>query len=99
MRAKHTLEEELLKKHQFLEERFGTPRLDLAPHGRRYEGMFEAPQLIAIRLHLATAVKDKLPVGEYAVLLSMYDRLGGRIVRWSQSGAFGAGAGLPGVTF
>ena len=38
------------------------------------------------------AVKDKLPKGRYVMLLTLYDRLGGRPLLWTQLGGHGAGA-------
>jgi hypothetical protein len=42
-----------------------------------------------MRIHSLRAVKTKLPKGAYVILLSMYDRLGGRPIRWVESGNSG----------
>lgn len=41
------------------------------------------PQPVEVRLEMMRALKDKLPPGEYVILVSVYDRLGGHPVRWS----------------
>ncbi|RYG99466.1 hypothetical protein EON65_50250 [archaeon] len=43
-------------------------------------------------------MKNKLPKGAYALMLTMYDRLGGYPLCWSHIGATGIGARRPGIT-
>lgn len=43
------------------------------------------PQPVEIRLHCIRAVRDRLPRGDYVMLASMAERLGGRVMRWSKN--------------
>lgn len=43
-----------------------------------------APRLCRIRVDMLRAVKNKLPRGRYAMMATIYDRLGGVPLRWSQ---------------
>eukprot|EP00042_Codosiga_hollandica_P055187 m.766769 g.766769 ORF g.766769 m.766769 type:complete len:1289 (-) comp59065_c0_seq41:1665-5531(-) len=43
-----------------------------------------APQPLQIKLRGIRGVRDKLPRGQYIVVVSLYDRLGGRLMRWSR---------------
>lgn len=42
-----------------------------------------APQPVQLHIEMLRSVKEKLPRGEYVLLVSLYDRLGGHPVRWS----------------
>ena len=43
-----------------------------------------------------SGIKDKLPGGRYVVLVSMYDRIGGHVMRWSNlTGQQWSGSTLP----
>ncbi|KAA0171596.1 hypothetical protein FNF28_00529 [Cafeteria roenbergensis] len=50
------------------------------------------PQPLRLTVHQARGVKDRLPRGRYVLLVTLWDRLGGRPLRWTQMG-IGAGAG------
>lgn len=50
------------------------------------------PQPLKITVHQVRGVKDRLPRGRYVLLATLWDRLGGRPLRWSQM-SVGAGAG------
>ncbi|XP_019628555.1 PREDICTED: uncharacterized protein LOC109473086 [Branchiostoma belcheri] len=65
--------------------------------GRRWKVDWNrAPQPIQIKLQCMRGVKDKLPVGRYVLLVSLYDRLGGHVMRWSNlKGQQWGGATLP----
>ncbi|CAD5113719.1 DgyrCDS2883 [Dimorphilus gyrociliatus] len=53
--------------------------------GRRWKVDWErTPQPIQIKLKSLRGVKDKLPGGRYVVMVSLYNRLGGHVLRWSQ---------------
>ena len=41
------------------------------------------PQPIQVKLHMIRGLRDKLPAGRYSVVVSLQDRLGGRLLRWS----------------
>lgn len=43
------------------------------------------PQPVEIRLHCIRAVRDRLPRGDYVMLASMAERLGGRVMQWTKS--------------
>ena len=48
------------------------------------------------RLKCLRGVRDKLPRGRYVVMVSMYNRLGGNVLRWSNlKGQQWSGATLP----
>ncbi|PIK53786.1 hypothetical protein BSL78_09280 [Apostichopus japonicus] len=65
--------------------------------GRRWKVDWnKAPQPIQIKLKCLRGVKDKLPSGRYVLMLSLYDRLGGHVLRWSSlRGQEWGGATLP----
>ena len=42
------------------------------------------PQPIQIKINCIRGVKDKIPVGKYAIMVSLYDRLGGHPMQWSK---------------
>lgn len=41
------------------------------------------PQTLAVRVRRLNAVKDKLPRGSYVLVATLYDRLGGHAMHWS----------------
>lgn len=43
------------------------------------------PQPVEIRMHCLRAVRDRLPRGEYVMLASLAERLGGRVMKWQKS--------------
>lgn len=52
--------------------------------GRRWKVDWErTPQPIQVKLKSLRGVKDKLPGGRYVVMVSLYNRLGGHVMRWS----------------
>ncbi|EDV22569.1 uncharacterized protein TRIADDRAFT_58934 [Trichoplax adhaerens] len=65
--------------------------------GRRWKVDWDkTPQPIQVKVKCVRAIKDKLPVGRYVVMVSMYDRLGGHVLRWSNlKGQQWGGATLP----
>lgn len=49
-----------------------------------------------MKIDCLRAVKDKLPAGRYVMTVSLYDRLGGNMMRWSRlRGQQWSGATLP----
>ncbi|XP_057308593.1 uncharacterized protein LOC130646936 [Hydractinia symbiolongicarpus] len=55
-----------------------------------------APQPIQIRLKCLRGVKDKLPGSRYVLMVSLYNRLGGNVMKWSNlKGQQWGGATLP----
>ena len=56
------------------------------------------PQPVAIDVKLMRAVRDRLPNGRYSVLVTLYDRIGGSPLHWSEAGLNGHQIGLPGAT-
>lgn len=65
--------------------------------GRRWKVDWNrTPQPIQIKLKCLRGVKDKLPVGRYVLMVSLYDRLGGHVLKWSNlKGQQWGGATLP----
>ena len=54
-------------------------------NARRWKTDWErSPQPIQIKLSALRGVRDKLPRGQYILAVSMYDRLGGQLMRWSK---------------
>lgn len=52
--------------------------------GRRWRVEWtKSPQPIQIRVDCIRGLKDKIPVGRYAIMVSLYDRLGGHPMQWS----------------
>ena len=45
------------------------------------------PRLIRIRLDWLRCIKNKLPIGNYNIMVTLYDRLGGDALRWSTAGS------------
>ncbi|XP_045180354.2 uncharacterized protein LOC123539694 isoform X3 [Mercenaria mercenaria] len=53
--------------------------------GRRWKVDWNlTPQPVQVKLKCLRGVKDKLPRGRYVMMVSLYDRLGGNILRWSE---------------
>ncbi|KAL4218371.1 Orofacial cleft 1 candidate [Mactra antiquata] len=65
--------------------------------GRRWKVDWDrTPQPIQVKLKCLRGVKDKLPRGRYVMMVSLYDRLSGNILRWSKmKGQHWGGATLP----
>ncbi|CAH3160843.1 unnamed protein product [Porites lobata] len=65
--------------------------------GRRWKVDWNrTPQPIQIKLKCLRGVKDKLPAGRYVLMVSLYDRLGGHVLKWSNlKGQQWGGATLP----
>ncbi|ELU07382.1 hypothetical protein CAPTEDRAFT_226170 [Capitella teleta] len=65
--------------------------------GRRWKVDWDkTPQPMQIKLQCLRGVKDKLPGGRYVLMVSLYNRLGGNVMRWSNlKGQNWAGATLP----
>ncbi|XP_041465232.1 uncharacterized protein LOC121415911 isoform X1 [Lytechinus variegatus] len=65
--------------------------------GRRWKVDWNrAPQPIQIKLKCLRGVKDKLPAGRFILMTSLYDRLGGHVLRWSNlRGQEWSGSTLP----
>ncbi|XP_076438172.1 uncharacterized protein LOC143277267 isoform X2 [Babylonia areolata] len=65
--------------------------------GRRWKVDWNrTPQPIQVKLKCLRGVKDKLPGGRYVLMVSLYNRLGGHVMRWSKlKGQQWGGATLP----
>ncbi|DBA05203.1 TPA: hypothetical protein N0F65_005053 [Lagenidium giganteum] len=56
----------------------------IAKSRKRYRVEWQKiPLTIKIRARMLKAVKDKLPVGNYVMVATLYDRLGGHALQWS----------------
>ena len=78
-----------------LEKRQGVDELSWSVFKIRWE---RVPQPVAIDVKLMRAVRDRLPNGRYSVLVTLYDRIGGSPLHWSEAGLNGHQIGLPGAT-
>lgn len=99
--ARDRLLSKVRAQHGYIRERFGHLLSGSSVAARRYQVNWELlPRPVELRLHMIRAVKDRLPRGQYVVLLSMEDRLAGRPLRWSKIHSYtGAGFGtFPAVT-
>ncbi|XP_041361349.1 uncharacterized protein LOC121377431 [Gigantopelta aegis] len=65
--------------------------------GRRWKVDWDrTPQPIQVKLKCLRGVKDKLPAGRYVMMVSLHNRLGGHVMRWSKlKGQQWGGATLP----
>ncbi|KAL5014640.1 hypothetical protein ScPMuIL_008910 [Solemya velum] len=65
--------------------------------GRRWKVDWNrTPQPIQVKLQCLRGVKDKLPGGRYVLMASLYNRVGGHLLRWSKErGQIWGGATLP----
>lgn len=98
-RAREVLEQDLKKEQALLMEKHGQLLSGEQSISRRYEVKWSVcPQPIEMRVHVMRAVKNKLPKGSYVVMLTQYDRLGGRPLIWSVSGAYGISKDRPATT-
>eukprot|EP00729_Bicosta_minor_P010846 gene10846-23864_t len=53
--------------------------------GRRFRvDWSRSPQPIEIKLHRLCGMRDKVPQGKYVLTCSLYDRLGGNVMRWKR---------------
>jgi len=98
--ARAALALELRRQRAVVMERFGTvapqpqgslARARLARHSLSVSWS-RVPQPLRVAVHQVRGVKDRLPRGRYSLLVTLWDRLGGRPLRWSRL-AVGAGAG------
>lgn len=98
-RAREEMETFLEKKHSILKEEVGDLEQGKESIGRRFKIDWTlAPQPIEMRVHTLRAAKNKLPKGAYCLMLTQYDRLGGRPLCWSKLGAYGIGTSAPATT-
>ena len=52
--------------------------------GRRWKVDWDkTPQPVQIKLKTLRGIKDKIPGGRYILMTSLYNRLGGMVMRWS----------------
>ncbi|CAB3994118.1 partial [Paramuricea clavata] len=65
--------------------------------GRRWKVDWNrSPQPVQVKLKCLRGIKDKLPAGRYVLMASLYDRLGGHVMKWSNlKGQQWGGATLP----
>ena len=82
IRAKYILENGIKRQNASITETFGR----VSVSGRKLYGVRStyAPQPVEMKIHFMRALKDKIPRGEYLVMLSQYESLGGQLVSWSK---------------
>ena len=78
-----------------LEERQDTDALSYNVFNVRWD---RVPQPVALDIRLMRAVRDRLPNGRYVFLVTLYDRIGGSPLFWTEAGLNGSSVGLPGAT-
>ena len=53
--------------------------------GRRWKvDWTKVPQPVQIKIKSLRGIRDKLPASRYLLLVSLHDRLGGHVLRWSK---------------
>ena len=98
-RAREEMESYLENKQAVLKEEVGDLEQGKGSIGRRFKVDWNlAPQPVELRIHTMRAAKNKLPKGAYCLMLTQFDRLGGRPLCWSKMGAYGIGSSSPAVT-
>jgi hypothetical protein len=87
-RAKQDLEEGLSDQKAVLRERYGEVTSSIEGDDsmmRSYEAtLLNVPQPVEMRVHSLRAVKTKLPKGDYCLMVSVFDQLGGRPLRFEK---------------
>ena len=85
-RAKTHLESTIARQSGRIHELYGQPMLGQRAAARRYAVDWNSkPRPIEVRVHMLRCVREKLPRGQYSMLMSMYDRLGGCPLQWSKN--------------
>eukprot|EP00741_Cyanophora_paradoxa_P008257 tig00001278_g7987.t1 len=87
-KAESQLREALIRRKAEVRIHYGQLRFSRDKYGgiksRRYKlDWTSAPQPVEVNLHMLRAVRDKLPAGDYCILVSCYDKLGGYPLWWS----------------
>ena len=91
-RARVDLEQVVRRQAAHTAEVFGRLALGDKAAARRYRVDWDfQPRPVEIRVQLLRSLRDKLPRGRYAVLVSMYDRLAGCPLRWTKKSGFSGG--------
>ena len=83
------------KKIGTLEKRQNTDELSYNVFSVKWD---RVPQPVAIDIQMMRAVRDRLPNGRYVFLVTLYDRIGGSPLFWTEAGLNGSAVGLPGAT-
>lgn len=97
--AKERLEKLIYSQKAHFTEKYGVVQPGQLATGRRFIINWDyEPQPIEMRIHLMRAVKNKLPPGNYCLLLTPYERLGGNPIQWSKLGFQGMGHRRPQAT-
>uniref|UniRef100_H3H320 Uncharacterized protein n=1 Tax=Phytophthora ramorum TaxID=164328 RepID=H3H320_PHYRM len=83
--AETHLKDTLKKQEARVEELYGSLMPSRVPQSRkRYRVEWaRIPLTIRIRARMLNAVKDKLPPGQYVMVVTLYDRLGGHALHWT----------------
>eukprot|EP00163_Fabomonas_tropica_P004964 TRINITY_DN1442_c0_g1_i3.p1 TRINITY_DN1442_c0_g1~~TRINITY_DN1442_c0_g1_i3.p1 ORF type:complete len:1066 (+),score=331.44 TRINITY_DN1442_c0_g1_i3:1132-4329(+) len=87
-KAEAKLKNKLTQRQAEIQTKYGELRSSAQEYGgfkgRKWLVDWEhTPQPVMIRLDTARAIKDKVPKGRYVLVVSLYDRLGGNELRWS----------------
>ncbi|POM74334.1 Hypothetical protein PHPALM_8727 [Phytophthora palmivora] len=83
--AETHLTDTLKKQEARVEQIYGSLMPSRVPQSRkRYRVEWaRIPLTIRIRAKMLNAVKDKLPLGQYVMVVTLYDRLGGHALHWT----------------
>lgn len=90
VRAREKLEEGIKKQAGTIRERYGDIATAASSLTREYRVQSSyAPQPVEVRIHMLRAVKSKLPRGQYVIMLTQFESLGGRPISWSKVSEYG----------
>eukprot|EP00607_Mallomonas_marina_P001244 CAMPEP_0182436446 /NCGR_PEP_ID=MMETSP1167-20130531/81651_1 /TAXON_ID=2988 /ORGANISM="Mallomonas Sp, Strain CCMP3275" /LENGTH=394 /DNA_ID=CAMNT_0024628635 /DNA_START=66 /DNA_END=1246 /DNA_ORIENTATION=- len=98
-RVREDLEDKLKKQKAVIKETYGDLLVNSKAVSRSLEVNYShVPLPIEMRVHLLRACKDKLQRGNYILMLSQFDRLGGSPLMWSEIGMYGISPDQPAIT-
>ena len=90
MRARENLEIGIKRQAATIKEHFGDVSAAGSSQSLQYRVQSRhVPQPVEMRIHFFRALKDKLPKGKYVLMLSQYERLGGKPIGWSKVSKYG----------
>lgn len=98
-RAREQLEQGVKAQKAAIYQKYGEYEVDQEALSRRAVVSYDnIPQPIEVRVHFLRALKTKLPKGAYVLMLSQFDRLGGRPLRYKNIACYGIGPDKPAVS-
>ena len=98
-RARESLENSIKRQYSKIREYFGELLIGQSSLSRSFAVKSEMiPQPIVMRIHVLSAVKTKLPEGNYVIMLSQAGSPGGKNLQWSHISPFGISEHMAAVT-